>query len=164
VLPYGSMASTRRRSAFETVVGMSRPRFRLVVFLVRMWLLKALERLIFPVAVFLNLLAAPRWVLSLGMVSPWGRRNLDLVALLSHERPGGGEKRLEGRRPLVAAAARADGDAPGFGLAIADDEHEWHLHHLRVADLGADLLAPLVEARPQSRLHAGGADPLAVGV
>ncbi len=40
-LLYGSMRATRFWSAGETIAGMSSWRFRLVAFLVRMWLLKA---------------------------------------------------------------------------------------------------------------------------
>jgi len=42
--------------------------FLLVVLLVKIWLPKALERTIFPVPVVLNLLAAPRFDLILGIV------------------------------------------------------------------------------------------------
>lgn len=42
-------------------------RFRFVVLLVRIWLVKAELRLIFPDPVLLNRLAAPRWVFILGM-------------------------------------------------------------------------------------------------
>jgi len=47
--------------------GFLRFRLRLVDFLVRMWLLKALLLLIFPDPVVLNLFAAPRLVFILGM-------------------------------------------------------------------------------------------------
>jgi len=45
--------------------------FRFVVLLLRMWLVKAEDRLIFPVPVFLNRLAAPRFVFILGMFVPF---------------------------------------------------------------------------------------------
>ena len=56
--------------AFE---GSTRPdlrnlRFLFVDFLVRIWLVKALERLIFPEPVFLKRLAAPLLVFIFGMV------------------------------------------------------------------------------------------------
>src|SRR5262245_66247105 len=54
-------------SAGDTTVDWARSRLRPAPFLVRMWLLKALARLNFPEAVFLNRLAAPRWVFSFGM-------------------------------------------------------------------------------------------------
>ena len=41
--------------------------FRLVVLVVKMWLVKALFLRIFPVPVFLNLLAAPRFVFIFGI-------------------------------------------------------------------------------------------------
>ena len=41
--------------------------FRLVVLDVKIWLVKAEFRLIFPEPVFLNRLAAPRWVFILGI-------------------------------------------------------------------------------------------------
>jgi len=46
-------------------------RFRLVVFFVSMWLACDFENLNFPVPVFLNLLAAARFVFIFGMLAPF---------------------------------------------------------------------------------------------
>jgi len=55
--------------AASTTAVFRRLRFLLVVLLVKMWLPKALERMIFPLPVALNRLAAPLLVLILGMTS-----------------------------------------------------------------------------------------------
>src|SRR5713101_4917990 len=64
------MARTLRASALLTSASMSRCRFLLVLFEVRMWRLKARLLLIFPDADTRNRLTAPRFVFSLGMLSP----------------------------------------------------------------------------------------------
>jgi len=55
--------------AASTTVDFRKLRFRLVVLLVKIWLPKALERMIFPLPVALKRLAAPRLVFILGMIS-----------------------------------------------------------------------------------------------
>ena len=52
-----------------TIVARRRFRFRFDVFLVRMWLLKALRRLTFPDPVTLNRFLAPACVFIFGMAS-----------------------------------------------------------------------------------------------
>ncbi len=54
--------------AGSTIPDLRRLRFLLVDFLVRMWLVKALERFIFPDPVFLKRFAAPLFVFILGIV------------------------------------------------------------------------------------------------
>ncbi len=64
--------------AGETTVLLRRLRLRLVVFLVRMWLVSEWWRRIFPVALTLNRLAAPRWVFCFGngvLLPRWRRRD-----------------------------------------------------------------------------------------
>ena len=53
-------------SVFSISLGLLRPRFRLVAFFVRICRANAFLALIFPVPVFLNLLAAPRLVFNFG--------------------------------------------------------------------------------------------------
>ncbi len=53
----------------STTVSLRNARFRFGLFFVRMWLLKALARTILPVPVFLNRLAAARFVLILGIAN-----------------------------------------------------------------------------------------------
>jgi hypothetical protein len=62
-----SMMLTALWSCFDTRWRPRSLRFRFVVLEVRMWLLYALERLIFPVAVFLNLFFAALFVFIFGM-------------------------------------------------------------------------------------------------
>src|SRR5436190_6058976 len=85
---YGSMRSRRPASSARTWFVCRRLRFRLVAFLVRMWLLLAWPHLYLPEAVFRKRLAAARLVLILGIgVSV---RNLSLaraVATSPWERP-----------------------------------------------------------------------------
>src|SRR6185437_4294011 len=52
--------------------------FRLRVFLVRMWVWLACQRLSFPVPVFLKRFIAARFVFCFGMVLPWWRRRASL--------------------------------------------------------------------------------------
>src|SRR5690606_13113535 len=66
---YGSMCSSLAWSCAATTVIPRRPRFRLVVLLVRMCRLNALLRMNFPEAVRLNRFAAPLCVFSFGMIS-----------------------------------------------------------------------------------------------
>jgi hypothetical protein len=66
----GSIFRTAATSASHTMLALRMFRFRLVVFLVRICCLNALVRLNFPFPVTLNRLAAPRWVLILGIVLP----------------------------------------------------------------------------------------------
>lgn len=54
--------------AGSTIPDLRNLRFLFVDFLVRIWLVKALERLIFPEPVFLKRLAAPLLVFIFGMV------------------------------------------------------------------------------------------------
>ena len=65
---YGSILASFAVSASDTVVVPLRPRFRLVVLLLRMCCLNALPRKNLPPFVRLKRLAAPRCVLSYGMV------------------------------------------------------------------------------------------------
>src|SRR6478735_416212 len=69
---YGSMRAIRPESSLRTMLGPRRPRLRLVLFLVRMWLLNAWPALNLPVAVLRNRLAAARLVLILGMTQLLG--------------------------------------------------------------------------------------------
>src|SRR3546814_12123321 len=64
---YGSMRSRRPASSARTWFVCRRLRFRLVGFLVRMWLRLAWPALYLPEAVFRKRLAAPRCVLILGI-------------------------------------------------------------------------------------------------
>src|SRR5688572_22501547 len=64
---YGSMRSRRPASSARTWFVCRRLRFRLVAFLVRMWLLLAWPALYLPEAVFRKRLAAARLVLILGI-------------------------------------------------------------------------------------------------
>ena len=64
----------RFSSAFDTRVGFRRLRFRLLLFLVRMWLLFAFIRRSFPLAVRFKRLAAARFVFIFGMVCSFGHR------------------------------------------------------------------------------------------
>src|SRR5690606_24110538 len=64
---YGSMRFRRPASSARTWFVCRRLRFRLVAFLVRMWLRLAWPALNLPDAVLRNRLAAPRWVLILGI-------------------------------------------------------------------------------------------------
>lgn len=64
---YGSMRRTALLSASEIRPDLRRFRLRLVDFLVSIWLLYALLRLIFPVPVALNRFAAPLFVFTFGM-------------------------------------------------------------------------------------------------
>src|SRR4030095_13460945 len=61
------MRAIRPESSFRTMLGARRPRLRLVLFFVRMWLLNAWPALNLPDAVLRNRLAAARLVLILGM-------------------------------------------------------------------------------------------------
>src|SRR6478736_9963059 len=61
------MRAIRPESSFRTMLVPRRPRLRLVLFLVRIWLLKAWPALNLPDAVLRNRLAAARLVLILGM-------------------------------------------------------------------------------------------------
>src|SRR5690606_34306884 len=70
---YGSMRFRRPASSARTWFVCRRLRFRLVAFLVRMWLRLAWPALNLPEAVFRKRLAAPRCVLILGIAIPWGR-------------------------------------------------------------------------------------------
>lgn len=63
-----SILSTLYVSDFDTREAWVRLRLRFVVFLVRMWLLKAFFLLIFPVPVNLNLFFAPECVFVFGIV------------------------------------------------------------------------------------------------
>src|SRR5690606_28055956 len=67
---YGSMRSRRPASSARTWFVCRRLRFRLVAFLVRMWLLLAWPHLYLPEAVFRKRLAAARLVLILGIGNP----------------------------------------------------------------------------------------------
>ena len=67
--PFGNKLDTRRVSLGEIRAACRRFRFRLVVLLVRIWLLKAEFRTIFPFLVILKRLAAPRFVFILGIKS-----------------------------------------------------------------------------------------------
>src|SRR5690606_27676352 len=70
---YGSMRFRRPASSARTWFVCRRLRFRLVAFLVRMWLRLAWPALNLPDAVLRNRLAAPRWVLILGIAGcPFG--------------------------------------------------------------------------------------------
>ena len=62
------MRRTALAKAGLTSVPCRRWRFRLRVFFVRMWFLRACRRLTFPLPVSLKRLAAPRWVLSFGTI------------------------------------------------------------------------------------------------
>src|SRR5580765_6291152 len=111
-------------SAEETVVDCASPRFRPAAFFVRMWLLKALALLNFPVAVFRNRFAAPRWVFSFGMADSFRgptapradrstfrgarRRGSGLAALLVH---------AHRREDLVQAVAEHLRARLGHGLS-----------------------------------------------
>src|SRR5690606_3670174 len=74
---YGSMRSRRPASSARTWFVCRRLRFRLVAFLVRMWLLLAWPHLYLPEAVFRKRLAAARlvWILGIGV----SLRNLELA-------------------------------------------------------------------------------------
>src|SRR6185312_949047 len=61
------MRAIRPESSFRTMLGPRRLRLRLVLFLVRIWLLNAWPALNLPDAVLRNRLAAARLVLILGM-------------------------------------------------------------------------------------------------
>ena len=50
------------------MLGLRKFLFRLVVLVVKMWLVKALFLRILPLPVFLNLLAAPRFVFIFGII------------------------------------------------------------------------------------------------
>src|SRR5690606_28285552 len=69
---YGSMRSRRPASSARTWFVCRRLRFRLVAFLVRMWLRLAWPALYLPEAVFRKRLAAPRCVLILGIAMSLG--------------------------------------------------------------------------------------------
>jgi hypothetical protein len=69
-------------SAESTVSVPRKLRLRLVLILVRMWLLNANPRLKLPEAVFLKRFAAPRLVFILGMVYSWWPLLACYVALL----------------------------------------------------------------------------------
>src|SRR6185369_1368478 len=61
------MRAIRPESSLRTMLGPRRPRLRLVLFFVRIWLLNACPALNLPDAVLRNRLAAARLVLILGM-------------------------------------------------------------------------------------------------
>lgn len=64
---YGSIRMTRGTSEASTQAVCRRPRFRLVVLLVRMCCLDALLRTTLPVEVLVNRFAAPRCVFNFGI-------------------------------------------------------------------------------------------------
>src|SRR5262245_52083628 len=99
-------------SAAETMVGVSSWRFRFVDFLVRMWLLKAFERLTLPVPVTFRRLAAPRCVFILGILAPSPHVLRGLVQEL-----------LEGDRPQIAFLPGADGHRARSRLPVPQDQH-----------------------------------------
>src|SRR6185369_2376950 len=90
---YGIMRATRPASSLRTWLVARRPRFRLVGFFVRMWLLNACPHLNLPDAVLRNRLAAARLVFILGMVllrfgfSDWRERR-SWIALSIRARSG----------------------------------------------------------------------------
>src|SRR5688572_3416196 len=99
---YGSMRSRRPASSARTWFVCRRLRFRLVAFLVRMWLLLAWPHLYLPEAVFRKRLAAARLVLILG---------IGVVRVRSVTGPGGGRSHafhpaLAGRKPLIPQESR----------------------------------------------------------
>ena len=61
-----------------------------------------------------------------------------------------------GMAPRSPSIAVAVGDGLVLGLLGADDEHDRDLLELGVADLGADLLGPVVERGPEAGRHAAG--------
>lgn len=63
------MRSVLRLSALDIMADLRRRRLRLVFFLVKMWVLKALRRFILPVAVRLKRFAAAFLVFTFGTVS-----------------------------------------------------------------------------------------------
>src|SRR5712692_4253907 len=76
--------------------------------------------------------------------------------------------RPDRHRAEIAFAPAAHGDGSGPGLAIAGDQHEGDLLELGVADLGADLLAAIVElgaqaGRPQIVAHGASVVAGAIG-
>src|SRR5207249_8430445 len=77
---YGSILASLAASASSTTVVPRRPRFRFVVLLLRMCCLNALLRRNLPRFVRLKRLAAPRWVLSFGILTSPVIRRRHLVA------------------------------------------------------------------------------------
>src|SRR5262249_31526942 len=147
----------------DTIVVPFNFRLRLRSLLVRMCALNALPRLNLPVAVFLKRLAAPRWLLSLGMF-------LRSFAFLRGLRLFGPGLLCQDRVHLVAFLARrrfGDGDvselvnqpfedpAPDLGvrhLAPAEEDRRLHLVPVREEALDVlllELVVVLVHLRPE---------------
>ena len=71
------------------ILGLRKFLFRLVVLVVKMWLVKALFLRILPVPVLLNLLAAPRFVFIFGIIhSAETSSLLDTAALVPNSSDG----------------------------------------------------------------------------
>ena len=77
------------------------------------------------------------------------RRTADYRPLRAISSQRGRDELVDRPRALVAAGAAAHRHGALLDLAVADHEHVGHLLQLRLADLVADLLLPLVEFDPQ---------------
>src|SRR5882762_11289116 len=80
-LPYGNIRLTRSRSPSATRTSTSKYRFRLLVFLVRMWRACEWPRLILPVPVTRKRFAAPLCVFNFGIIAPFQISNPKLCGL-----------------------------------------------------------------------------------
>src|SRR3954469_11898762 len=120
--------------------------FRLRVFLVRMWVWLACQRLSFPLPVFLKRFIAARFVFCFGMVLPWWRRRASLSVYSVVSVLLGGED----HRHVAPFELRVGLDLPDVGQArghavqhgpaqlevgdLPPAEHHRHLHLVPVSE------------------------------